>query len=703
MASKSTVYDELQKIAKRLTGRGAVTSRPMYTGGQVGGTTIPSLTFPAYAEKANIASTIETRVGDFLSKTALTQIERVAGKEGKAIASDWAANKMPTMEQFLTANPTERLKYLDSKDTWSVKGQAVRAGQVEALKNELAIHAGVQFQAIKLQAERDDYSVTEFNQQIDTVVDGWSSALREIDPDASNALKATLASTGYSALTAYTNKKITRSYDQKQAAQSVDGQNSIENIAETLDRVIEQNINGIKISDEYGGEPVLVDMNEALDTEKKVALKRLNLLSGSEQIKWMQDWDKEVLQAKGNILTGWLSRESDSTLNQSKLINQFDAEKATDDYSSIKDPTMRAVWLSLDEEERQTIRKSLRDIRDNAVDDDAKELVAKQENPETKADVARLNTEHNASALAGDKERMIELRKETQAKEKDNEAYSETLEMMMKKELDWDQTDKVFFTEYFPDGSVSRHPDEVKIDVLEAMMDGELTQDDLTDMYNKGLMSGAMHTEYAKNLTTSQDKSFTSMKAYIRTRLGIADNVFLSSLKANDYERYNEALAHFSAWYFDVFDQGADPRIMNNKTIREKAEEAIRMVDKKYSVKMQVSVLFSELTNNDLFERDSDALNRFLKLNPGLDYKLKQGQTSPGLGDILLDENNTHKFIRWVEGNLREMNPNDLPDNFKRLSEDQRRKTIDAVLGQLKKWEELKGWKTYVTGVMISD
>ena len=179
--------------------------RKTYPGGLVKAVGVPDIAFPQYAEQAKGMTNLVQKI-NAVNTFALGQLSEVAKEEGYKYASD---NQI-SLNQYLNADAIERNKLVEG-DKLTVAGKTVRAAQINFLASEMEIAASSAFTTLKIQAVATESEIGEYKMALDGIVDGYSEALMDADPEAALSAKAKLASTAHSYLASYSDRTLKKS------------------------------------------------------------------------------------------------------------------------------------------------------------------------------------------------------------------------------------------------------------------------------------------------------------------------------------------------------------------------------------------------------------------------------------------------------------------------------------------------------------
>jgi len=106
-------------------------------------------------------------------------------------------------------------------DPTTVFGAAAKAAAAEQIEGRFLVRAGSELTQLRLDAKENNTDIEAFQGQVQNLIDGYSSILQGISPEAANKFAATLATKGNSAIISHNDDLIAAQEQQDDAAAAV--------------------------------------------------------------------------------------------------------------------------------------------------------------------------------------------------------------------------------------------------------------------------------------------------------------------------------------------------------------------------------------------------------------------------------------------------------------------------------------------------
>lgn len=193
---------------------------PRYRALGVTPSSLPGVNFAATGQaQARVAQTIASSL-DRMSSFAFREAEVQAQIEG----AEYGAGNAPTPQQLIDAQTPEEREELMPGGKGTVYDRAARKAALSAVSSDLEVSARNQISALRLAAAESEMPTAKLQQQIDSVINGYSGAMYDISPAYARPLRAGISTVGNSALVAHSNKiaEIRAKEDKVKAIRSID-------------------------------------------------------------------------------------------------------------------------------------------------------------------------------------------------------------------------------------------------------------------------------------------------------------------------------------------------------------------------------------------------------------------------------------------------------------------------------------------------
>ena len=182
------------------------------------GVSIPSMPSVDYISAAKTKAGVFDTVSSALDKMSEFAFEKQKARVELEGAAYGAANA-PTKEQIDTAKkPISEMMQIDPT---TVFGAAAKAAAAEQIEGRFLVRAGSELTQLRMDAKENDTAIDVFQGQVQNLIDGYSSILQGISPEAANKFAATLATKGNSAIISHNDDLIAAQEQQDDAAAAV--------------------------------------------------------------------------------------------------------------------------------------------------------------------------------------------------------------------------------------------------------------------------------------------------------------------------------------------------------------------------------------------------------------------------------------------------------------------------------------------------
>lgn len=181
---------------------------------------LPSVNFAATGQaQSRVAQTIAGSL-DRMSSFAFREAETQAKIEG----AEYGAGNPPTIQQLMDAETPSEREALIPGGKGTVYDRAARQAALDAVASNLDTSARKQITALRLQATETGMSTTDLQTKIDGVINGYASAMSDVNPAYGRKLRAGVSAAGNNALVSHANKlaEIDKKQRQIEAIKGID-------------------------------------------------------------------------------------------------------------------------------------------------------------------------------------------------------------------------------------------------------------------------------------------------------------------------------------------------------------------------------------------------------------------------------------------------------------------------------------------------
>jgi len=185
-----------------------------------------------------------------------------------------------------------------------------------------------------MDAKENDTAIDVFQGQVQNLIDGYSSILQGISPEAANKFSATLATKGNSAIISHNDDLIAAQEQQDDAAVAV-GVDNILNV--DLPQIFE-----VGVKTDASGNRITIDDQLAVLRDELVAVAKTSTNSDTLIASKTKEFDEAVSNNKKSVVLSWVSEDR---LGHARQLRE----------NKVQDQNIANILGSLTEEERQDI------------------------------------------------------------------------------------------------------------------------------------------------------------------------------------------------------------------------------------------------------------------------------------------------------------------------------------------------------------
>jgi len=295
------------------------------------GVSIPSMPSVDYISAAKTKAGVFDTVSNALDKMSEFAFEKQKARVELEGAAYGAANA-PTKEQIDTAKkPISEMMQIDPT---TVFGAAAKAAAAEQIEGRFLVRAGSELTQLRMDAKENDTAIDVFQGQVQNLIDGYSSILQGISPEAANKFSATLATKGNSAIISHNDDLIAAQEQQDDAAVAV-GVDNILNV--DLPQIFE-----VGVKTDASGNRITIDDQLAVLRDELVAVAKTSTNSDTLIASKTKEFDEAVSNNKKSVVLSWVSEDR---LGHARQLRE----------NKVQDQNIANILGSLTEEERQDI------------------------------------------------------------------------------------------------------------------------------------------------------------------------------------------------------------------------------------------------------------------------------------------------------------------------------------------------------------
>lgn len=295
------------------------------------GVSIPSMPSVDYISAAKTKAGVFDTVSNALDKMSEFAFEKQKARVELEGAAYGAANA-PTKEQIETAKkPISEMMQIDPT---TVFGAAAKTAAAEQIEGRFLVRAGSELTQLRLDAKENNTDIEAFQGQVQNLIDGYSSILQGISPEAANKFAATLATKGNSAIISHNDDLIAAQEQQDDAAAAV----GIDNILNVdLPQIFE-----VGVKTDASGNRITIDDQLAVLRDQLVTVAKTSTNSDTLIASKTKEFDEAVSNNKKSVVLSWVSEDR---LGHARQLRE----------NKVQDQNIANILGSLTEEERQDI------------------------------------------------------------------------------------------------------------------------------------------------------------------------------------------------------------------------------------------------------------------------------------------------------------------------------------------------------------
>lgn len=235
-------------------------------------------------------------ISDFVYKRAVAEAEIAAVKYGAEIAPS-AKDLEDARRTGITIDP-------DLPDGFTIFDQTARKTAIDVMQTNMEIAARNEISALSIEAKDTDMSADEFQLQLNGIIDGYSSALGQVDPIAAVNLQAAIAPVSNSKLITHANAMAAKAEAKEKVSVSFG-----------VDTIINDVPDIVAAGNRVAADGTITTIDDLIKAERD----RIYVLAyGIEDEAFLsarlKQFDDAVNEAKGQYIVDWI-RDSDSPID----------------------------------------------------------------------------------------------------------------------------------------------------------------------------------------------------------------------------------------------------------------------------------------------------------------------------------------------------------------------------------------------------
>ena len=409
-------------------------------------------------------------ISDFVYKRAVAEAEIAAVKYGAEIA--------PSVKQLEEASRTGVTLDPDLPDGLTIFDQKARKTAIDVMQTNMEIAARNEISALSIEAKDTDMTADEFQLQLNGIIDGYSSALGQVDPIAAVNLQAAITPVSNSKLITHANNMATKAEAREKVAVSVG-----------VDTIINSVPDIVAAGNRVAQDGTITTIDDLINAERD----RISILAyGIEDEAFLstrlKQFDDAVNEAKAQYVVDWI-RDSDSPLD---AVNQLTT-------GDIKDENVAILVSQMSPEQAEfAFGKALSALSDEqsviAANDDRDEKARKEMVDGIKADIIDARIAGDPDAELGFIESLREI---------DEDLYSTELTVFYSGKNIFDNPDSIILL----DGMAAR---------------GQLTEGMIVQQITDRDLSTETARTYYTILRSQRDSSHNKAMQLIRSEFNVS-------------------------------------------------------------------------------------------------------------------------------------------------------------------------------------
>lgn len=409
-------------------------------------------------------------ISDFVYKRAVAEAEIAAVKYGAEIAPS-AKDLEDARRTGITIDP-------DLPDGFTIFDQKARKTAIDVMQTNMEIAARNEISALSIQAKDTDMSADEFQLQLNGIIDGYSSALGQVDPIAAVNLQAAIAPVSNSKLITHANEMAAKAEAREKVAVSVG-----------VDTIINSVPDIVAAGNRVAADGTITTIDDFINAERdRIAVLAYGIEDEAFLSTRLKQFDDAVNEAKGQYIVDWI-RDSDSPIDAMTQLTT----------GSIEDENVAILVSQMSPEQAEfAFGKALSAMQDEqsviAADDARDEKARKEKVDNIKADIID-------ARIAGDPD--AELAFIESLREIDEDLYSTELTVFYSGKNIIDNPDTVILL----DGMAAR---------------GQLTESIITQQVTDRDLSTETARTYYTVLKSQRNSSHNKAMQLIRTEFNVS-------------------------------------------------------------------------------------------------------------------------------------------------------------------------------------
>lgn len=512
---------------------------------------------------SNLAANIDRTL-----RFALGKVE----EQSEIAAYEYAASNPLSASEYLNADPVERSKLLP-KGTNKYK-QVLRNAQINFMATDISMAASKDISALEQEAITYDMSTEDFENRLNSIVEGYTQSFLEIDAEGAVTVKAKLATMAHTSYNSYLSDSIKKAKDIKNAVVDDYAQTSIDSVGKEVNAYMDT----IKIADDINDQEVTLTIDQHL-AQKKERVKNELILQGYKNLdQWSKDFDAEVIKQKQNVLTTYYDTPGiEETATQAMEMVE-EAENGTFGGNT----QLQNIYNSLPENEQGAYLDKIdawaKGVRQQIEDKEKARVL------DANGAIKNIRINYHEAKEEGDflgaKTALDEM------KNTDPTAYLELL-----KDFNTAKDDDNTFT------------DSTTYDNLEvSLLFGDLTFADVDEAYNKRQITAKQRSYFKLAIDKRTSKAFTDADdilkkelAYEDTRISIGD----SEEKTLAYEQYRKkSLELYDYMRSNIDDGKGGTRKPTPNELIAYAKQIVQVKTEEVDLQVKINTLNSKVYSN---------------------------------------------------------------------------------------------------------
>jgi hypothetical protein len=246
-------------------------------------------------------------ISEFVYERAVAEAEIAAVKYGAEIA--------PSVKQLEEASRTGVTLDPDLPDGLTIFDQKARKTAIDVMQTNMEIAARNEISALSIEAKDSDMTADEFQLQLNGIIDGYSSALGQVNPIAAVNLQASITPVANSKLITHANAMATKAEAQEKVAVSFG-----------VDTIINDVPDNVAAGNRVAADGTVTTIDDFLNLERqRIYALAYGIEDEAFLSRRLEEFDKAVMEAKGQYVVDWI-RDSDSPLDAMIQLTNGDIE-----------------------------------------------------------------------------------------------------------------------------------------------------------------------------------------------------------------------------------------------------------------------------------------------------------------------------------------------------------------------------------------